>query len=153
MIISIGSDHAGYALKQEIADYLSGKGFSVLVRGAESASEPYSYVLAGVQVANDISDGRAEKGIAICGTGIGVSIICNKKPGIRCALCMNEFMARMAKQHNDANVLALGARVIAKPLAISIIDSFFGEEFLGGRHQQRIDELNTHEEEWISHRG
>lgn len=146
MNISIGSDHAGYEMRQEIADMLREMGYTVIERGAVSSSEPYSYVKAGLAVVKDISDGNSEKGIAICGTGIGISIVCNKKRGIRCALCMNEFMARMARQHNNANILALGARVIGKSLAQSIVGSFLSGEFDGGRHQERLDEIENAED-------
>jgi len=144
--ISIGSDHAGYDMRQEIADMLREMGYTVIERGAVSSTEPYSYVKAGLAVVKDISDEAAEKGIAICGTGIGISIVCNKKRGIRCALCLNEFMARMARQHNNANILALGARVIGKSLAQSIVASFLSGEFDGGRHQERLDEIENAED-------
>lgn len=144
--ITIGSDHAGFEMRHEIAAMLSEMGHTVVERGAASASEPYSYVKAGLAVVKDISDGTADKGVAICGTGIGISIVCNKKRGIRCALCMNEFMARMARQHNNANILALGARVIGKSLAQSIVGSFLSGEFDGGRHQERLDEIESAED-------
>lgn len=141
MVISIGSDHAGYELRQTIGEHLTRKGHEILDRGAPSASQAYSYVQAGRLVARDVSEGVAEKGIAICGTGIGISIVCNKKMGIRCALCLNECMARLARQHNDANVLAMGGRIVGKELARSIADAFLSASFEGGRHGERISEI------------
>ena len=91
--------------------------------------------------------GRADRGIAICGTGIGISLVVNKYKGIRCGLCSNEFMARMSRQHNDANVLAFGARVVGKGVALGMVDAFFEEEFLGGRHAERVGDLTKLEEE------
>lgn len=146
MNISIGSDHAGYDMRKVIAVMLREMGHNVTERGAVSSGEPFSYVKAGFAVVKDIKDGTADKGIAICGTGIGISIACNKKRGIRCALCMNEFMARMARQHNNANILALGARVIGISLAQSIVGNFLSGEFDGGRHQERIDEIENIED-------
>ncbi|MBN1775014.1 MAG: ribose 5-phosphate isomerase B [Clostridiales bacterium] len=141
MVISIASDHAGYELRQAIVSHLEQKGHQVLDRGALSSKEPYSYVQAGRLVAKDLSEGSAERGIAICGTGIGISIVCNKKRGIRCALCLNECMARLARQHNDANILAMGARVVGVSLAESMVDTFLSETFDGGRHRERVDDI------------
>ncbi len=141
MIISIASDHAGYDLRQTIVLYLEQKGHQVLNRGASSSKEPYSYVQAGRLVSKDVTEGTAEKGIAICGTGIGISIVCNKKRGIRCALCLNEVMARLARQHNDANILSMGARVVGVSLAESIVDTFLSASFDGGRHRERVDDI------------
>ncbi|NLT11812.1 MAG: ribose 5-phosphate isomerase B [Clostridiaceae bacterium] len=145
MLISIGSDHAGFALRRMIVTHLQKKGFECIEHGAVSETEPYSYVKAGLAVASDIQSHRVERGIVICGTGIGISIACNKKQGIRCALCLNEFMARMAREHNDAQILALGARVIGTSLAVSIVDDYIDGSFEGGRHQERIDEISQQE--------
>ena len=141
MIISVASDHAGYDLRKAIGAHLERKGHQVLDQGAGSSEESYSYVQAGRMVAKDVTEGAAERGIAICGTGIGISIVCNKKRGIRCALCLNEFMAKLARQHNDANVLAMGARVVGVSLAESIVDTFLSETFDGGRHRERVDDI------------
>lgn len=145
MIISIGSDHAGYELRQMIKTHLIQLGHEVIDHGATAADIPFSYVKAGLIVAGDIAAERAEKGIVICGTGIGISIACNKKRGIRCALCLNEFMAKMARQHNNAQILALGARVVGSSLALSITDSFLIEDFEGGRHAERVNEIKQEE--------
>lgn len=145
MVISIGSDHAGYELRQVIGAYLKQKGHEILDRGAPSATQAYSYVQAGRLVTRDVSEGAAEKGIAICGTGIGISIVCNKRQGIRCALCLNECMARLARQHNDANVLAMGGRIVGKELARSVVDGFLSASFEGGRHGERVNEIENNE--------
>ena len=147
MIVSIASDHAGYALRQKIVSHLKEKGFEVLEGGATSSSESYSYVKAGQKVARDVNDGTALRGIVICGTGIGISIVANKYKGIRCALCTNEFMARMSREHNDANVLALGERVIGYGVALSTVDAFLEEEFLGERHAIRVNDIKEQEDE------
>ena len=147
MLIAISSDHAGYELRKKIMEHLSAKGHTFLEYGAVSSDKAASYVAAGQGAAQDVASGKAEKGIVICGTGIGISIVCNKHRGIRCALCTDEFMARMSRQHNDANMLALGARVVGYGLALSIVDSFLAEPFeSGGRHQVRVDELLSQEE-------
>ena len=146
MIVSIASDHAGYELRQKVKKHLEEKGFEVLDGGAPNGTDSYSYVDAGIKVAEDVTSGRAERGIAICGTGIGISLVCNKYKGIRCALCSNEFMAKMCRQHNDANVLAFGERVVGLGVALGMVDTFFEEEFEGGRHAVRVDAIKDIEE-------
>ena len=147
MVIAISSDHAGFELRRKIMEHLSVQGHTFLEHGAVSSDVAESYVAAGQGAAQDVAAGRADKGIVICGTGIGISITCNKHRGIRCALCTDEFMARMARQHNDANMLALGARVIGFGLALSIVDSFLAEPFeSGGRHQARVNEISSQED-------
>ena len=147
MTVSIASDHAGYDLRQQVIAHLKEKGCEVLDGGATNGTDAYSYVEAGKKVAEDVLSGRADRGIAICGTGIGISLVVNKYKGIRCGLCSNEFMARMSRQHNDANVLAFGARVVGKGVALGMVDAFFEEEFLGGRHAERVGDLTKLEEE------
>lgn len=146
MIVSVASDHAGFDLKMKVEDYLREKGYEVLDGGAETSGVPYSYVLAGQKAAQDVVEGRADRGVVICGTGLGISIVANKFKGVRCALCVNEYMARMSRQHNDANVLAMGARVVGSSLAISIVDAFFSESFDGGRHAVRVADIAAQEE-------
>ena len=146
MVIAISSDHAGFELRKKIIEHLSAKGHTFLEYGAISSDIAASYVAAGQGASHDVVSGKADKGIVICGTGIGISMVCNKHRGIRCALCTDEFMARMARQHNDANILALGARVVGSGLALSIVDSFLAEPFeSGGRHQVRVDEILSQE--------
>jgi len=147
MTVSLASDHAGYELRQLIKKHLEEKGFEVIDGGAVSSTEPYSYVDAGNKLALDVAVGRADRGIAICGTGIGISIVVNKHKGIRCGLCSNEYMARMSRQHNDANVLAFGARVVGSALAIAMTDAFFDEDFAGERHAVRVGQIKDMENE------
>lgn len=147
MKVVISSDHAGYDLKMKVADHLKNKGYEVIIEGATSATEPFSYVEAGQALVKDINDGKAERGIAICGTGIGISIVVNKFKGIRCGLCSNEFMARMLRQHNNGQVLAMGARVVGQSLALGMVDAFFDEEFAGERHAVRVNDICAQEEE------
>ena len=146
MIVSIASDHAGYDLRQIVVKHLREMGMEVLEGGATSADVPFSYVEAGQKIAEDVRSGRAQRGIAICGTGIGISIVVNKYKGIRCGLCTNEYMARMSRQHNDANVLAFGARVVGQGVALAMVDDFFAEEFAGDRHKVRVDDIKAQEE-------
>lgn len=150
MILSIGSDHAGFELRKQVIEHLTEAGHTVIEHGASDSTTAYSYVLAGQAVARDISEKKAERGIVICGTGIGISIVCNKYRGIRCALCTDEFMARMSRQHNNANILAMGARVIGRGLAISIVDAYLAEAFeAGGRHQTRVNEITSQEDTYF----
>lgn len=150
MQIAVSSDHAGFDLRKRIVDHLITMGHTVAEFGAVSSDMPESYVAAGSLAADAVAQGKAERGIVVCGTGIGISIVCNKTRGIRCALCTDEYMARMSRQHNDANVLALGARVVGSGLALSIVDSFLDEGFeSGGRHQIRVNEICGKEEEYF----
>ena len=147
MKVSIASDHAGYDMRQLVIEHLKSKGFEVIDGGAVSATERFSYVEAGNKVAKDVQSGAADRGIAICGTGIGISMVCNKHKGIRAALCNNEYMARMCRQHNDANVLSFGARVVRPEIDFAMVDCFFEEEFAGGRHAERVGQMKQTEEE------
>ncbi|MCR4558296.1 MAG: ribose 5-phosphate isomerase B [Saccharofermentans sp.] len=146
MTVSIASDHAGYELRQKVKKHLEEKGFTVLDGGAPNGTDSFSYVDAGIKVAEDVVNGRADRGIAICGTGIGISLVCNKYKGIRCALCSNEFMAKMCRQHNDANILAFGERVVGLGVALGMVDAFFEEEFQGGRHADRVNGIRAVED-------
>ncbi|MCQ2504618.1 MAG: ribose 5-phosphate isomerase B [Saccharofermentans sp.] len=149
MRITLASDHAGYDLRMKVKEHLEKKGIEVLDGGATTASEPYSYVLAGQKICNDILEGKADKGIAICGTGIGISIVVNKFKGIRCGLCSNEFTARMCRQHNDAQVMAMGARVTGQSVALGMVDAFLEEPFAGERHAVRVNDIKAQEEEFF----
>lgn len=142
MRIALASDHAGYALKRFLSQHLTAAGHECVDVGVPTDAQPASYVPYAVKLAEAVAAGDAAFGIAICGTGIGISVAANKNPGIRAALCTDEYMARMARQHNDANVLALGARVVGAGLAASIADAFLSEPFeTGGRHQARVEEI------------
>ncbi len=145
MKIAIGSDHAGYDLKEVIKNYLIEKGYEVVDTGTNSR-ESVDYPIFGENVAETVAKGEADRGIVICGTGIGISISANKVKGIRAALCTNEYMARMARKHNDANVLALGARVLGVDLALSIVETFLNTEFEGGRHERRVHLIHNIEQ-------
>lgn len=136
--IGIASDHGGFELKENLKSYLEEKGYEVVDYGTNS-SESVDYPIYGKKAANGVASGEVDKAVVICGTGIGISLAANKVEGIRCALCTNEYMAKMSRNHNDANMLALGARVIGDELAKSILDTFLSEEFLAGRHKRRVD--------------
>jgi len=136
--IAIGCDHAGYQYKEIVKKHLEEKGFQVIDKGAYS-DERVDYPVYGEAVGNAVASGEADKGIVICGTGIGISIAANKVKGVRAALCTNEYMARMARKHNDANILAFGARVLGIDVVLGIVDEFFSTDFEGGRHEKRVN--------------
>ena len=138
LTIAIGADHAGYHLKEKIKDFLLLKNYRVLDFGTNS-TESTHYPLFAREVCLSIQRGESQRGILICGTGIGMSIASNKFKGIRSALCFNEYMARMSRKHNDANVLCLGSRVIGEELALSIVEAWLSADFEGGRHTQRVE--------------
>jgi len=140
MKIAIGSDHAGVKLKKAIIDSFKNIRFEDLgAHTDESVDYPDFISTVGFRV----RDGDADLGIVICGTGIGASIVANKIKGIRAALCANEFSAEMSRRHNDANVLALGARVTGDELALAIVRKWIETPFEGGRHQRRIDKIHA----------
>lgn len=139
--IAIASDHAGVALKAELAGELAKLGQQVLDLGpADTTSVDYPDYAA--KLAASVLDGQASLGVLLCGTGIGMSITANKVHGIRAAVCRSEYEARVARQHNDANVLCLGARVTGGSLAIEIMKSFLSASFEGGRHAKRVEKIN-----------
>lgn len=138
-MIALGSDHGGYGLKQEVIKHLKERGLEYKDYGCYS-EESCDYPVYGRVVAEAVASGECERGIIICGTGIGISITANKVPGIRAALCHDCFSAEATRQHNDANVLAMGARVIGSGLAIKIVDIFLDTPFSNDeRHVRRID--------------
>ncbi|WP_246559458.1 ribose 5-phosphate isomerase B [Citrifermentans pelophilum] len=140
MKIALGSDHGGYQLKTEIVDFLNNRSIEVLDVGTDSDAS-VDYPDFGEKVARLVANGDADSGIVVCGTGIGISIAANKIPGIRAALVTDSFMARMAKEHNNANVLALGGRVIDQSRACEIVAAWLDATFEGGRHQLRLDKI------------
>ena len=144
MNLVVASDHGGYEMKEAIRKHLQDKGHEVFDAGTDSQNS-VSYVDFSQAAADKVADGTCELGIVICGTGIGVSVVANKNPGIRCALCTDEFMVRMARHHNNANMLALGGRVLAIPYALMLVDLFIGEDYDGGRHQSRLDQITDYE--------
>jgi ribose-5-phosphate isomerase (EC 5.3.1.6) len=145
MKIAIGSDHAGFRLKEKIKEFLLSKGYEVLDFGTNS-TELTHYPIFAKEVARAVQRKEADFGILICGSGIGMSITANKFKGIRAALCLNEYMARMSRRHNNANVLCLGDRVLGEDLALSIVSAWLSEEFEGGRHQKRLELIQEIEE-------
>lgn len=137
-MIAIGCDHGGYELKLEIIKYLESKGLEYKDFGCDS-TDSVDYPVYGKAVAHAVADGECEQGIIICGTGIGISITANKIPGIRAALCTDCFCAEATRQHNNANILALGGRVVGPGLAVKIVDTFLNTPFSGDeRHERRI---------------
>lgn len=141
MIIGIGSDHGGYELKEYIKEFLDKENIKYMDYGTYSL-ESVDYPDYGKKVAEAVVSGEVDRGIVICGTGIGISIACNKIKGIRCALCSDTYSARMSREHNDANMLALGGRVIGKDLALEIVSVWLKSEFAGGRHLRRIEKIS-----------
>lgn len=140
-MIAIGCDHGGYGLKKEIMAYLSDKGFEYKDFGCHD-TRSCDYPEYGKAVANVVASGECEKGILICGTGIGMSIVANKVRGVRCAHCTDCFSAKAAREHNNANVIALGARITGPGLAVMLVDIFLNTPFSGDeRHVRRISRI------------
>lgn len=148
MKIALGSDHAGYELKGYIKEYLDAKGIEYVDYGTNS-TESVDYPEFGEKVAEAVKSGECDKGILCCGTGIGISISANKVPGIRCALCSDCYSARMSIEHNNANVLAMGARVVGKDLALEIIDTWLKAVFQGGKHEKRVNKIRDIENKYM----
>lgn len=140
MKIVVGSDHAAYELKEAIKEKLIGEGHEVIDVGCDSP-ESVDYPKYGHAVGRTVASGEAERGIAVCGSGIGISIACNKVPGIRAALCTSVEMAEMCRRHNNANVVCMGARMISQELAFDIIDTWMTTDFEAGKHLRRINEI------------
>ena len=145
--IAIGSDHAGFELKSHLIDVLTGEGHDVVDLGTDStASVDYPAFCAAV--GRSVRDGETELGIVLGGSGQGEQLAANKVRGVRAALCNDLYTARMARAHNDANVLSMGARVVGVGLAEEILATFLGTEFEGGRHQRRVDQISALEDEF-----
>ena len=141
MRIAIASDHAGFDLKAELRDYLIGLGHEVADLGPATADR-VDYPDFGYQLADVVADGTAELGVALCGSGIGISIAVNRHPALRCALVSEPYSATLAREHNDANAIAMGARLIAPDMAKACLDAFLTAQFAGGRHAGRVDKLS-----------
>ena len=139
-MLAIGCDHAGYELKQEIIRHLEEKGIACKDFGCYS-EEAVDYPVYGKLVGHAVADGECEKGILICGTGIGISIAANKVKGIRAAVCTNAFCAEMTRRHNDSNILCMGGRVISEETAVELAKIFLETPFEGGRHARRIAQI------------
>ena len=138
MKVVIGSDHAGYSLKEAIKKHLTEAGYEVCDKGTNDTSSCH-YPIYAEAVANAIVAGEAERGILVCGTGIGMSIAANKVKGIRAALCCDTHAAEMTRRHNNANILCMGGLVISEQTGLDIVDTFLSFDFEGGRHQTRVD--------------
>ena len=142
MRIALASDHAGFALKRELAVWLAELGYDVTDLGTND-TESVDYPEFGNRLANAVATGAAERGIAVCGSGIGISIAVNRHPKCRCARVDEPVSAALAREHNDANVLALGGRLVGSDMAKACISAFLGTDFAGGRHQRRVDMLSS----------
>jgi ribose 5-phosphate isomerase B len=147
--IALGSDHAGYELKTVVAKHLAEKGYEVIDFGTDS-SDSVDYPAFCAATARSVVAGDADFGIVFGGSGQGEQIAANKVHGARAALCSNEFMARLAREHNDANVLSLGGRVLGNELALAVVDVFLATDFAGGRHSRRVGQITDIEREECS---
>lgn len=145
MIVGIGSDHGGYNLKTTIIEYLKEKKIEYIDFGTNS-NDSVDYPDYILQVAKAVQKKKVDKGIVVCGSGVGASLVANKVKGVRAALCTSEYVAKFTRLHNDTNVLALGERVIGVDIALSIVDIWLNTEFEGGRHQRRVDKISAIED-------
>ncbi len=143
MRIIIGADHGGYTLKEAVKQHLTNSGHEVFDQGTHDATTSVDYPDYALPVARAVVAGEYDLGIIVCGTGIGISIAANKVRGARAALCTDPYMARMARMHNNANILALGGRVIGEGLALDIVDAFLAASFEGGRHTRRVKKIDN----------
>lgn len=140
MTIALASDHAGFALKSKVKSWLEADGHDVLDLGTDGA-DSVDYPDFGKALAEAVAGGKAERGIAICGSGIGITIAANRIAGARAANCASGLMARLARQHNDANILGLGERLLGEEVARDCVNEFLNTDFEGGRHQRRVDKM------------
>ena len=145
MRIALSADHAGVDLKDMLAAFLRDEGHDVVDLGT-SGHDSVDYPRFGALLADALADGRAERGITVCGSGIGVAIAANRNPACRCAQVCEPLSAALARRHNDANAIALGARLIGPDMAKACVTAFLTTEFEGGRHQRRVDQLSTLQE-------
>ena len=140
MKIAIGNDHVGVELKQHLIDYLSAKGYEMVNFGTDTPAST-DYPIYAERVSRAVVSGECDRGILICGTGLGISISANKIHGVRCAVCSEPVSAELARQHNDANIIAMGARTIGPVMAEEIVKTFLTEGFDGGRHALRVEKI------------
>ncbi len=147
MKIALACDHGGVDLKNLIVDYLTENGYEFEDFGCFS-NESCDYPDFALLAAESVAQGNSDRGIVVCSTGIGVSIVANKVPGIRCAHCHDTYCAEYTRRHNDANMLALGAKVVGAGYALQIVKTFLNTEFEGGRHQRRIDKISAVEKKY-----
>ncbi len=146
MKIALGADHAGFELKQKVRDYLEKNGYQVKDEGTVS-NESVDYPDFAKKVGEDVAGKEVDLGILVCGSGVGMAIAANKVPGVRAANVSSEYEAQYSREHNDANVLALGARVLDESKALTLIDKWLNTPFAGGRHQRRVDKITAIERE------
>ena len=146
MRIALSADHAGFEMKDQLADWLRADGHEIVDLGTNTG-ESVDYPRYGALLAEALADGRAERGITVCGSGIGVAIAANRNPACRCAQVAEPLSASLARQHNDANAIALGARLIGIEMAKACVTAFLTSDFLGGRHQRRVDQLANPKEQ------
>lgn len=147
MKIAIACDHGGLNLKNAVKKYLADNGYEVMDFGTDSTAS-CDYPDYALPAAEAVASGKCEKGIVICSTGIGVSIVANKVPGVRCAHCHDSYCAEFTRLHNDSNVLALGEKVVGVGYALKIVETFLKTEFEGGRHQRRVDKITEIEKKY-----
>ncbi|MDD6435296.1 MAG: ribose 5-phosphate isomerase B [Clostridiales bacterium] len=139
MKVGFGCDHAAVELKNALLEHLKERGYECVDFGSYAPEDKVDYPVIGQKVGEALVAGEIDKGVLVCGTGIGISISANKVPGVRAAVCSEPYSAKLTAMHNDANIIAMGARVVGVELAKMIVDSFFDAEFEGGRHQRRVD--------------
>jgi ribose 5-phosphate isomerase B len=140
--VAIASDHAGFSLKEYLKQNFDAQAVEWIDLGTHSA-DSVDYPDYGKKLADAVASGEAERGVAICGSGVGISIACNRNPKVRAALCSDSTMARLTRLHNDANIVCLGERLIGADVALDIVKVFLETEFEGGRHQSRVDKLSS----------
>ena len=145
MKLAIGSDHGGFRLKETIKTYLLAHDYEVTDFGTEG-EDSCDYPDFALPVAEAVAKGEYDRGILICGTGIGIGIVANKIKGVRAALCHDTFSAEACRNHNDANILTMGERIVGEGLALKIVETFLNSDFEGGRHQRRVDKIKALEE-------
>ncbi len=148
MKVGFGCDHVAIEMKEILMQHLTERGYECVDYGCYDPAVKVNYPEYGQKVAEAIVNGEVEKGVLICGTGIGISLAANKVPGIRAAVCSEPYSARLTVQHNNANIIAMGARVVGTELAKMIVDSFFDAQFEGGRHATRVDMISAIESKY-----
>lgn len=149
MKIGFACDHAAVDLKNTLIEYLTEQGHECVDYGVKAPTEKVPYPIMGRKVAEAIRAGEVEKGVLVCGTGVGISMAANKVPGIRAGVCSEPFTARMIAEHNDCQIVAMGARVVGEGVAKEIVDAFFAASFQGGRHAERLAVLGEQEQEYF----
>ncbi len=151
-MIAVASDHGGYNIKCAVIDYLKNKGYEYKDLGTYNAEDSVDYPDYGLSAAQCVRNGECDRGIIICGTGIGISISANKVPGIRAALCTDSYMAKMSREHNNANILAMGGRIVGEGLALEIVEAWLNAKFTGEtqkRHKVRVDKIEFIEKSYM----